>query len=74
MENVRAAYISTPALTQFSGSQSRYFVCLRTDGQGFRKEKMVVFFSGQINQYADATSQLMRRCRVSAVPRVSSAG
>jgi hypothetical protein len=27
MENVREAYISTPALTQFSGSQSRYFVC-----------------------------------------------
>jgi hypothetical protein len=56
MENVREAYISTPALTQFGGSQ-RYVVCLRTDGEGGRREKMVVFFSGQINQYVDATSQ-----------------
>jgi hypothetical protein len=63
MENVREAYLSTPALTQFGGSQSRYFVCLRTEGQGWRKEKMVVFFSGQINQYVDASSQ---QCGVAA--------
>src|SRR5258707_14755114 len=38
---LRATYISTPALKQF-GSESRYFVCLRIDGQNVRKEKFVV--------------------------------
>jgi hypothetical protein len=34
--NASATYISTPALKQF-GSESRYFVCLRIDGQNGRK-------------------------------------
>jgi hypothetical protein len=57
MENAREASISTPALAQLGGSTSRYFVCLRLDGQGSRTEKLVTFFAGQINQYVDATSQ-----------------
>ena len=58
MEGIRDAYISEPALNQIGGSQSRYSVCLRfVDGQGSRREKLVLFFSGQINQYVDATSQ-----------------
>jgi hypothetical protein len=56
MLDAREAYVSTPALKQF-GADSRYFVCLRADGQDWRKEKFVTFFAGQINQFVDATSE-----------------
>jgi hypothetical protein len=49
-------YISTPALKEF-GSESRYFVCLRIDGQNVRKEKFVIFYAGPINQFVDSTSE-----------------
>jgi hypothetical protein len=51
--NAREASISTPALKQF-GTQSRYFACLRVNGPDWRKEKMLVFYSGEINQLIDA--------------------
>jgi hypothetical protein len=51
--NAREASISTPALKQF-GTQSRYFACLRVNGPDWRKEKMLVFYSGGINQFTDA--------------------
>jgi hypothetical protein len=58
MENIRDAYISTPALNELGGSQNRYFVCLRVlDGKGLPRDIMVIFFSGQINQYVDATGK-----------------
>ena len=56
MLNVRDASLSAPALRQF-GAESRYFVCLRTVGQDGRKDKLVVFFSGRINQFVDATAE-----------------
>jgi hypothetical protein len=54
--NATATYVSTPALKQF-GSESRYFVCLRIEGQGWRREKIAIFFSEMINQFVDATSE-----------------
>ena len=54
--NAREASISTPALKQF-GTQSRYFACLRVNGPDWRKEKMLVFYSGGINQLIDAGDQ-----------------
>jgi hypothetical protein len=62
MLSSRDAYVSEPALTQF-GSETRYFACLRVDGANWRKDKMVVFFSGTINQFVDATSE---QCRAPA--------
>jgi hypothetical protein len=56
MLNAHDAYVSTPALKQF-GSESRYSVCLRADGQDWRKEKIVVFFSGQMTQFVDAIGE-----------------
>jgi hypothetical protein len=53
LQNAREASISTPALKQF-GTQSRYFACLRVNGPDWRKEKMLVFYSGGINQFTDA--------------------
>jgi hypothetical protein len=54
--NVSTAYISTPALKQFK-SESRYFVCLRLEGQDQHKEKIAIFFAGMINIFVDATSE-----------------
>jgi hypothetical protein len=53
--NARDAAISAPALRQF-GTESRYFSCLRADAPDLRKEKMVIFFSGRMNQFIDAES------------------
>jgi len=53
--NARDAAISAPAVRQF-GTESRYFSCLRADAPDLRKEKMVIFFSGRINQFVDAES------------------
>jgi hypothetical protein len=56
LSNAQSTYISLPALKQF-GAESRYFICLRADGQNWRKEKIVIFFSGMINQFVNATSE-----------------
>jgi hypothetical protein len=56
MLNVRDASLSAPALRQF-GQENRYFACLRTGGPDGRKDKLVVFFSGRINQFVDATAE-----------------
>jgi hypothetical protein len=54
--NTREASISAPVLTKF-GTENRYFICLRATAPDWRKEKMVVFFSGRINQFVDADSE-----------------
>jgi hypothetical protein len=51
--NTRDASISSPALKVF-GTESRYFVCLQANAPDSRKEKLVIFFSGRINQFIDA--------------------
>jgi hypothetical protein len=55
MLNAREASISAPALTQFGG-ESRFFACLRVNGPDWRKDKMLIFYSGGINQFIDAES------------------
>jgi hypothetical protein len=49
------AALSPPAL-QPVGTESRYFSCLRLSGPKIQKEKLIVFFSGKINQFVDATA------------------
>jgi hypothetical protein len=51
--NTRDASISAPALRAFA-MESRYFVCLQANAPDSRKEKLVIFFSGRINQFIDA--------------------
>jgi hypothetical protein len=51
----REAFVSAPALKAF-GNESRYVVCLRVVAPDMRKEKLVVFFAGEINQFVDAAS------------------
>jgi hypothetical protein len=51
--NTRDASISAPALKAFA-MESRYFVCVQANAPDSRKEKLVIFFSGRINQFIDA--------------------
>jgi hypothetical protein len=53
--NTRDAAISAPTLKAF-GTEGRYFVCLQANTPDSRKEKLVIFFSGRINQFIDAES------------------
>ena len=50
----REAALSPPELKPF-GNESRYVACLRVAGPDWRKEKMIVYFGGAINQFVDAT-------------------
>ena len=52
--NTRDASISAPSLKAFGSMESRYFVCLQATAADARKEKLVIFFSGRINQFIDA--------------------
>jgi hypothetical protein len=52
----REAALSPPELKAF-GNESRYVACLRVAGPDWRKEKMIVYYGGAINQFVDATDQ-----------------
>lgn len=54
LAGAREAFVSTPALKPF-GTESRYFSCLRVTAPDMRKDKLVVFFGGEINQFIDPT-------------------
>jgi hypothetical protein len=56
MLDAREAFVSAPGIKQF-GSENRYFVCLRAEGNGWRKEKFVVFHAGKVNQLIDAIEE-----------------
>jgi hypothetical protein len=51
-----SADLSPPLLKPF-GTDSRYVACMRAAGPNWRKEKMIVFFGGEINQFVDATEE-----------------
>jgi hypothetical protein len=50
----REASLSPPELKPF-GNENRYVACLRVAGPDWRKEKMVVYYGGAINQFVDAS-------------------
>ena len=52
----REAALAAPELKAF-GTDSRYVACLRVAGPDWRKEKMIVYFAGAINQFVDAASE-----------------
>lgn len=51
-----SAELSPPTLKPF-GTDSRYVACVRIAGPDWRKEKMAVFYGGEINQFVDATEE-----------------
>jgi hypothetical protein len=54
--DAREVLVSTPTLKQ-GGTDNRYFVCLRAQSEDWRKDKLVVFYAGQVNQLVDATTE-----------------
>ena len=52
----REAALSPPELKAF-GNESRYVACVRVAGPDWRKDKMIVYFGGAINQFIDAGEQ-----------------
>jgi hypothetical protein len=50
----REAAVSPPELKPF-GNESRYVACLQVAAPDWRKEKMIVYYGGAINQFVDAT-------------------
>jgi len=50
----RDASLSPPELKPF-GNENRYVACLRVAGPDWRKEKMIIYYGGAINQFVDAT-------------------
>jgi hypothetical protein len=52
----RDASLSAPELKAF-GNDNRYVACLRVAGPDWRKDKMIVYFGGAINQFVDAGEQ-----------------
>jgi hypothetical protein len=50
----REAALSPPELKPF-GNETRYVACLRVAAPDWRKEKMIVYYAGAINQFVDAT-------------------
>lgn len=53
LAGAREAFVSAPTLKPF-GTENRYFSCLRVVAPDMRKDKLVVFFGGEINQFIDA--------------------
>jgi hypothetical protein len=56
-ENTRETYLSAPVLKPF-GAESRYVACLRVVGADWRREKMLIYFGGELNQLVDATPEM----------------
>ena len=53
----RGALISTPVLKPVGDSQ-RYVVCVQLNGGGQAKNKVAIYFGGQMSQFVDATPEL----------------
>jgi hypothetical protein len=64
-----SADLSPPALKPF-GTESRYVVCMRAAGPNWRKEKMVVFYGGEINQFVDATEEACKDAGYAPFPEL----
>ena len=64
-----SAQLSAPALRPF-GSDNRYVACLNATGPDWHKEKMVVFFAGEINQFVDATDEACKGAALAPFPEL----
>ena len=70
MLGVQEAYVSSPMQKQ-SGSEGPYFVCLRTESVKGRKDRMAIFFAGQVNQLVDATAEQCGSAAYQPFPELS---
>ena len=65
-----SAELSPPVLKPF-GTDSRYVGCMRAAGPNWRKEKMVVFYGGEINQFVDATEDACKDAAYTPFPELT---
>jgi hypothetical protein len=73
LDGARDPYLSAPTLGQLAGAESRYFVCLRMDRPDGRKEKVIVFYGGLINQYIDASGRQCAAAAYQPFPEIAAA-
>jgi hypothetical protein len=66
---VREAALSPPALMPF-GTESRYVACVRAQGPDWKKEKMIIFYAGEINQFVDATGDACAKAAYQPFPEI----
>ncbi len=68
-----SAELSPPVLKAFSSESrdSRYVACLRAAGPNWRKEKMVVFYGGDINQFIDASEAACQGAAYAPFPELT---
>ncbi|HLH91854.1 MAG TPA: hypothetical protein VKX28_25780 [Xanthobacteraceae bacterium] len=64
-----SAELSPPVLKPF-GTDSRYVACMHAAGPNWRKEKMVVFYGGEINQFVDATEEACKDAAYAPFPEL----
>jgi len=64
-----SAELAAPALKPF-GTESRYVACLHAAGTDWRREKMFVFYGGEINQFVDATEEACKGAPYAPFPEL----
>jgi hypothetical protein len=67
----REASLAPPELKPF-GSESRYVSCLRVVAADTRRDKMIVFYGGQINQFIDASQGMCETAAYQPFPELPS--
>jgi hypothetical protein len=63
------ADLSPPMLKPF-GTESRYVACLRASGPNWHKEKMIVYYGAQINQFVDASEEACKDAAYQPFPEL----
>jgi hypothetical protein len=68
-----SAELSPPALKAFGAESrdSRYVACMRVAGPDWRKEKMAVFYGGEINQFVDASEAACQGAAYAPFPELA---
>ena len=69
LDGAISAELSPPVLKPF-GTDSRYVGCMRAAGPNWRKEKMAVFYGGEINQFVDATEEACKDAAYAPFPEL----
>ena len=64
-----SADLSPPVLKAF-GTESRFVACMRAAGPNWQKQKMAVFYGGEINQFVDATEEACKDAAYAPFPEL----
>jgi hypothetical protein len=59
-----------PPMLRPLGTESRYVACMNVAGKDWRREKMFVFYGGEINQFVDATEEACKGAAFAPFPEL----